>query len=70
MCHRSSTAPPGDLGDSSYYGVMPFSRSLAVIDESIRARAASMAPVGTYQRAYSSVSPYGATTSFDYKVQR
>ncbi len=47
---------------------MPFNRSLAVIDDHIRSRAASLEPVGAYRRAYSSYSPYGATTSFDYKV--
>ena len=68
---RASTAPPRsslDMSDPSYYGVMPFNRSLAVIDDHIRARAASVEPVGTYRRAYTSYGPCGATTSFDYKV--
>ena len=56
--------------ESQYYGVMPFNRSLASIEDRIRSRAASVEPVATYRRAYSTATPYGATTSFDYKVKK
>ncbi len=59
-----------DPTDISYFGVMPFNRSLAVIDDHIKSRAASLDPVGSYRRAYTSYGPSGATTSFDYKVRR
>ena len=68
---RSSTAPPTASCcdyDSTYYGVMPFNRSLRAIEDRINTRAASMAPVGSYSRSYRSTSPYGGITSFDYKV--
>ena len=57
-------------GESQYYGVMPFNRSLADIEDRIRSRAASVDPVSTYRRAYTTATPYGATTSFDYKVSK
>ena len=66
---RSSTAPPSASDyEASYYGVMPFNRSLREIEDRINLRAASMAPATTYSRAYRASSPYGATTSYDYKV--
>ncbi len=66
---RATTAPPAVGDDISYFGVMPFNRSLAAIEDRIRARAASVDPINTYRRAYATQTPYGATTAFDYKVR-
>lgn len=56
------------MEDASYYGVMPFNRSLREIEDRIRLRSASVEPVSTYTRAYRSTTPYGGYTSYDYKV--
>eukprot|EP00094_Tigriopus_californicus_P005499 TCALIF_05300-PA protein Name:"Protein of unknown function" AED:0.11 eAED:0.11 QI:0/0.66/0.75/0.75/0.33/0.5/4/414/286 len=67
---RASTIGPSTInsGSADLYGVMPFNRSLHAIEDRIRTRAASLEPVNTYRRAYQSSTPYGATTTFDYKV--
>lgn len=67
---RASTIGPSSIfsGNSDLYGVMPFNRSLHAIEDRIRTRAASLEPVNTYRRAYHTSTPYGASTTFDYKV--
>eukprot|EP00095_Tigriopus_kingsejongensis_P000640 maker-scaffold275_size226830-snap-gene-1.28 protein:Tk00640 transcript:maker-scaffold275_size226830-snap-gene-1.28-mRNA-1 annotation:"dna-directed rna omega subunit family protein" len=66
---RASTVGPSSIYDSpDYFGVMPFNRSLHSIEDRMRTRAASLEPVNTYRRAYHSTTPYGASTTFDYKV--
>jgi hypothetical protein len=68
---RASTVGPCtiDRSNTSYYGVMPFTRQLENIESRMRARRASMAPaVSTYQRAYSSPFQYSMGNDFDAKV--
>lgn len=63
-----TVGPESVLQDPDLYGVMPFNRSLVQIEDQIKMRASSLEPVSTYRRSYTNSTPYGATTTYDYKV--